>query len=202
MRGVNMLAEWVKKKTERLPWIPAGKGEWMSLKSPWILGCLAVVGIIFLMWPSSGSPDGGIKRARPTVETVAGGSLQAAMEQELAGILSQVEGAGRVDVSLTLASEGIKTYAYNRKEESRALEETDRNGGSRRTTETSSSRDVVVSSNQTPLLVEKKPPLVKGVLVVADGAYDPVVREQMTKAVITLLDIPASRVMVLPRSNY
>lgn len=196
-----MLGEWVRERTEKLPFTPSRASSLSHLKSRWVLACLAVVGIIFLMWPVSGKPDSGVKETAPAVEQADGESPEAALERELAGILSQVDGAGRVEVSLTLASDGVKSYAFNNKEESRAVEETDKAGGVRKTTETNLAQDVVVSASQSPLLIEKKAPLVKGVLVVADGAFDPVIKEQITDAVVTLLDIPASKVRVLPRGQ-
>jgi stage III sporulation protein AG len=195
-----MLGEWIKEKTERLTpqWGKSGKP---LFRSPWVLASLAVVGIVFLIWPS-GTPDSTPKKAALQEESALGDSPQAGMEKELSLILSQIDGVGAVNTSITLASDGEKTYAFNNKEESRAIEENDKTGGFRKTTELNSSRDLVVSSNQSPLLIERRAPQRKGVLVVADGAADPVIKEQIFDAVVTLLDISAARVKVLPREAY
>ena len=58
------------------------------------------------------------------------------------------------------------------------------------------SHDLAVSGG-IPLLFEEKAPEVLGVLVVAEGAADVAVKEQLSKATATLLNIPLHRVMVV-----
>ncbi|NSW81874.1 MAG: hypothetical protein HPY90_01170 [Syntrophothermus sp.] len=194
-----MSGEAVKEKKRYLPLGGSGNKIQTYLKSRWALACLAVLGIILLMWPVSSSRQGTTKPEQSALSSGKGTSVKADMERELAGILSQIEGAGQVEVSLTLVSEGVNSYAVNTKEQKTSSEETDKDGGVRKTTDTNTSQDLVVMGSQSPLLVEKKAPQVKGVLVVADGAANPAVKEQITRAVETLLDLPATRVLVLPR---
>lgn len=170
------------------------------LRSRWALACLAVLGVLLLMWPVSGGNKGTVKPEQKSLPSAKGGSIKTDMERELSAILSEIDGAGNVAVSITLASEGISSFAVNTKETKTSTEETDKGGTVRKTADTSISQDVVMmTGNQSPLLVEKKSPQVKGVLVVAAGASDSAVKERIMKAVATLLDIPASKVLVLPR---
>ncbi len=170
-----------------------------SLRSRWALACLAVLGVLFLMWPFSAGHEGIVEPQEKTLPSEKTGFLKTDMERELAAVLSEIQGAGQVTVSVTLASEGMNSYAVNTKESKTSTEETDRSGTVRKTTDTSTSQDLVITGNQSPLLVEKKGPQVKGVLVVAEGASDSNVKERIMRAVATLLDIPASKVLVLPR---
>ncbi len=56
-------------------------------------------------------------------------------------------------------------------------------------------------SSGNPLLLEEKMPEILGVLIVADGADDPQVKENLTNAASTLLDISPHRVRVMPREG-
>ncbi|NLU50519.1 MAG: hypothetical protein GXX09_08945 [Syntrophomonadaceae bacterium] len=192
-----MLVKWVRDKTEKITSFQPRLLERVNVKQGWILALLAVVGVTLLLWPVSVTPEAGVEEAPVQGEPVAGDSVRAAMEAELSGILSRMNGVGRVNVSLTLASGGVRTYALNNREESREVEE-----GTSKTREINRTSDIAVSGNQSPILIEQRAPIVTGVLVVADGAVNPLVREQLTDAVVTLLGVPAHKVRVLPREPY
>jgi stage III sporulation protein AG len=172
------------------------KGGW----GKWARYALAVaicLGLLALIWPSG--------KSSPSADTriVAGGvnsveTTRANLTRELEAILSQIDGAGQVKVSLHLSSGGVKYYAQNSKNETRQTQEIDKSNGQRNITEENSSSDIAVSAGS-PLLVEDKAPQVLGVLVVADGASDPQVKENLTNAVITCCDIPAHQVRVIAR---
>lgn len=196
-----MLAEWIKDRTDQMGFQTRVRQRAGS-RPGWLLACLAVVGVILLLGPFSAPRQVEDTEKTPAVTTDSDVYGRDTLEHELAGILSRIEGAGRVEVRLSLASTGARTYAFNNKEERRQTEEGDKTSGVRQTTETSSSTDIAVSGNQSPILIDKKSPVVTGVLVIAEGAVDPDIKEQLTDAVITLLDISAHRVRVLPRQAY
>ena len=194
-----MLAEWVKEKKEKLGTRASGEKAWF--KSNWLLILVALIGILLLLWPTSPPVESGSGEGRVQEEPTANSFSRNSLEGEVESILSQVEGAGRVKVSLALASDGVRSYAINEKEESRDIQEGEKVGGFRKTNDTNHSQDVAVYGSQTPLMIENKSPQVTGVLVVADGADNPVVREQLTDAVVTLMNVPPHKVRVLPRQG-
>lgn len=127
------------------------------------------------------------------------------MEEKLESILSQISGAGKVSVMITYASGSEKIPVYDiRKSESDTNEEDDR-GGSRVITQRDSEEKVayeeVQSGTRKPIIIKEKEPEVKGVVIVADGASEPVVRENLVRAAQTLMDVPVHKVQVFSRKQ-
>ncbi|MHB8758178.1 MAG: stage III sporulation protein AG [Bacillota bacterium] len=127
------------------------------------------------------------------------------LNAELERVLSLIDGAGRVTVSVTLESGPRYDYAMNENTTERNTEEKDKSGGSRLITEIVRSLQMVLTRQGTgpekPVLRQIERPVVRGVLVVAPGAADSRVRARLTEAVQTFLSIPAHRVQVVPKSN-
>ncbi|SHG65189.1 stage III sporulation protein AG [Thermosyntropha lipolytica DSM 11003] len=188
-----MLSEWVRSVQTRETNI---KEEWMR-KGRYLLVILVCIGILALIWPVTdiGQHDA-VSPPEPVYQQEDVKGVKAQMEEELASILSQIEGAGKVDVSLTLSSDGVKTYAANVREEKKDYEENS-GGGKKVTSETNIAQDIAVNAGSA-LLIEHKNPEVVGVLVVAEGAGDARVREDLSWAAATLLDVPIHKVKVMP----
>lgn len=192
-----MLDEWIRRSRD------SGEENNSILKgnkSRYILVIIICLGLLALLWPvgkveKPGTPDVGRAPATST-----GVSVKSQLTADLESILSRIDGAGKVEVSLTLSSEGVKSYASNRRNEKRTTEETGAQGLKKTSQEENLVEDLAVSSGS-PLIVEDKFPQVLGVLVVADGARQQAVQEKLTDAAATLLNIPAHRVRVLPRKG-
>ena len=127
------------------------------------------------------------------------------LDAELERILSLVEGAGRVTVSVTLESGPRYRYAENENTTERRTDEKDKAGGVRTITEIIRNLQMVLTRQgngpEKPVLEEVQRPVVRGVLVVAPGASDSRVRARLTEAVRTYLNLPACRVTVVPKTN-
>ncbi|MGE5396094.1 MAG: hypothetical protein ACM3MK_01010 [Chitinophagales bacterium] len=159
---------------------------------------LALIGILLILWP-------GFNRAPKTqVSTTAAtnsDTIDASdYENELAGMLQEINGAGQVKVKVSLVSEGTRSYATNDHQETRKTTEKEQNGVTRQISEENVEHELVMANNA-PVLVENKSPEITGVLVIAEGAGDSSVAEALTQAVTGLLGIPASRVTVLPMES-
>ncbi|MCF6096684.1 stage III sporulation protein AG [Thermovorax subterraneus] len=130
--------------------------------------------------------------------------FQSEMEKRLEQILSQIEGAGRVKVMVTLESEGYVEPAFNSIDNKRVTEENDSEGGVRTITEIQANKQIVLlnkGGKEEPLLVKKLEPTVKGVLIVAEGGNSSQIVDRITKATSTLLGIPLYKIKVLPFSK-
>lgn len=109
-------------------------------------------------------------------------SYIAEMENKLITVLGNIEGCGKVNVAISYATDGKRVYAY---------ESTTKQDG-----------DVIVQTSSLitikgePLLIETLTPQILGVVVVAEGATDPLVRYKIKQAVVTLLDIESYCVQV------
>jgi len=141
------------------------------------------------------------KTASTTVSTTSTkiGALEKELENKLQANILQMEGAGKVQVSVSFST-GLKSeYARNQNVTKRTSKETDKTGGTRETTEVTENNQVVMPSGVSqPVMVMEDRPEVAGVLVIAEGARDPKVREGIHSAVQTLLNIPSARITVVP----
>lgn len=191
-----MLDEWIRKSVE--PEEAKGKLIQWNTKVKVLLILLVSVGLLALLWPSSkGNVSPQISDSAAVQKQ---GDARAALSSELSSVLSQVEGAGTVQVSLTLASDGVKSYARNTREEQRDTKETDTTGGTRNIREDNVTSDVAVSSGKA-LLIEDQAPQVVGVLVVAEGATDARIQERLTDVTATLLNLSPNQVRVVARKG-
>jgi len=173
-----------------------GGTDW-GKKSRYLLVILICVGILALIWPQGKSEIQ--QAALPETQTSSSVSqAKANIANELQSILSQVEGAGKVQVSISLSSDGLKSYARNTKDENRETQEMDHSGSDRNIKENNQSSDIAVSGGSA-LLVEDRAPEIVGVLVVADGAKNGAVKERLTAATTTLLNISPQQVRVEAR---
>ncbi len=120
-------------------------------------------------------------------------------------ILSQIEGAGKVSVLVTYVSgREIVPYADIKKSDN-VTDEKDSTGGSRKLDQSSYESQIAYedegNGDKRPIIVKELLPEVKGVVVVADGADDPVVKERLVNAVRVLLDVPVHRIEVFGRKG-
>lgn len=128
--------------------------------------------------------------------------IESSLAAELGGILGQVAGAGQVSVSVSLEAGPEQNYAQNTTIDKSTVEERDTGGGTRVTTDLNNKAEVVfANSGGAPLVVKETGPVIKGVLVVAEGAKDAEIKAKLSRAVQTVLNLPAHRVVVLPKES-
>lgn len=186
-----MLEEWIRNGNQS----STGLSWFQSKKGKTILVIVVSIGLLAILWPVgqiNPPPAAPVSAAAEPGYTGKSQQIGAQLEQ----ILSQIDGAGKVQVNIMLASEGSREYAHNTREEKRDTSEQQAPGQNKRVVEQSTSFDLAVSAGS-PLLVEEKAPEVLGVLVVAEGAANVAVKEQLSSATATLLNIPLHRVMVV-----
>ena len=115
-------------------------------------------------------------------------TLERETEKRMAEILSEVEGAGMVDVMLTYRQTEEKTIAHN--------ESREENGENLRTEQTAILLEDGNGGTE-PLILTETSPVVEGVLITAQGADQPLVEAALHQAAQALLDVPAHKVAVL-----
>ncbi|NLN87862.1 MAG: hypothetical protein GX133_09770 [Syntrophomonadaceae bacterium] len=165
----------------------------------YLLVAAVCLGLLALLWPPA---DNQSLPESPLPVSQTGGIYQArtALVDDLERVLSLVEGAGAVQVSITLSSDGMRSYACNTKTERRVTQEADSMGGDREVTEENQSSDLAISGGDA-LLVEDRAPEVVGVLVVAEGAADYLIKERLTDATTVLLNVSPHQVRVETRKG-
>ncbi len=139
----------------------------------------------------------------PQAQTSAGQEQDhaARLARQLEDILSRVQGAGRVSVQIFLGSDSVVTYATNTTRSRTDREEATEAGLRSRLLEESTQSTVVLlrgpGGDERPLVTAVQYPEVMGVLVVAQGAGDSRVKEELIRAVQAALGVPPHRVRVM-----
>ncbi|SFF93426.1 stage III sporulation protein AG [Desulfotomaculum arcticum] len=181
----------------------------------WVLLLLLMLGVLLMLLGSCGTgkpaspntqPQGGQKPEDAVKTSVAGDSLMSKEEKalavELQQMLEDVSGAGRVEVSVNLATSTYNNYAINTTSGLKTTQEKDQSGGTRQITENTNSGQVVLSRSEQgyegPVLEREMAPEVAGVLVVAEGADDPLVKASLFRAAQVALGVEPQKVIVLP----
>lgn len=119
------------------------------------------------------------------------------LESKLIKILSKLKGVGLVSVMITLEDSIEKIPATNITKSSEQTTETDSEGGKRDSIREDSSTQIINASSDGSIVVLKEVnPSIKGVIVVADGAEDPIILETLYEAVKTVLGVSGNKVNV------
>jgi stage III sporulation protein AG len=127
------------------------------------------------------------------------------LEKKLELILEQISGAGKVKVMVTYVSGREIVPAYDTRESINDTSEMDNNGGHRdikqKDYESSIAYTEEQGGNKKPVVLKDLKPVVKGVVVVCDGAGNPAVKDNITKAVKALTDVPIHKIQVFKREK-
>lgn len=126
---------------------------------------------------------------------------EAALERKLVNMLSKMEGVGTVSVMVTTSSNKEKVLAEDRTSSVQCSEEKDQAGGTRTTNNQQQTNDVVMQNGNTPYVVKEYAPEIRGVFVLAEGADDSMVKNQIIEAVSKLLDVPVHKISVEKKKN-
>ncbi len=157
---------------------------------------MVLAGVFLLAFRPSSSPAPSGRAGEESART-----YEEEMSRALAQVLSQVRGAGKVEVRVFLEEGPVRVYAREDERRQNRARESLPGGGTRASEEaTSSARVVTVSGSggQQPLVEGVRQPVVRGVLVVAPGADDERVKLELARAVEAMLDVPPHRVEILP----
>lgn len=164
---------------------------------------LVVVAAILIFTGQDGKPVLTIKpEAEPASAVPADHSgisaLEKSLEEKIATNLESIKGVGKTKVLVTCTSGLKKEYARDESITKRTSKESDKEGGTRATEEVTETNHLVLAGNSNPVLIIEQRPEVAGVLVIAQGAGDPKIKEQIFEAVKTLLNIQPSKISIAP----
>ncbi|UQZ32545.1 stage III sporulation protein AG [Paenibacillus sp. PK3_47] len=130
--------------------------------------------------------------------------IEQAMEDRTKEILEKIVGVGTVDIMVTVDSTEEIVVVRNMNDSQQQSEETDASGGKRHTTQYTRDGEIVTysqSGDETPIITKRIKPQIRGVLVVAKGAENKVVRGLIEEAVERGLNVPGHRISVVPRKQ-
>ena len=142
--------------------------------------------------------------AEGTKETLPADSYERQQEERLKGVLEKVEGVGRVDVMITLHASAQKVVEKDVAVTNEAVSESDSQGGAR-TTHNSTHGETTVyndgSSQSQPYVSKELSPQIEGVVVIAEGGADSVVKQNITEAVQALFGIDTHKIRIMKKSS-
>lgn len=126
------------------------------------------------------------------------------LEEKLQTILSSIEGAGKVEVLITYQNGGEQVPMMQTKQSTTTTEEADTAGGTRKTEEVKEEQTIVFEENgtsKTPVIRQTVQPQILGVIVVAEGANQMSVKENLLKAIEASLNVPSHRIQVFAKGK-
>lgn len=137
-------------------------------------------------------PDAKPKQSEPELQCAEAGdnpdadSYRQMLEQRLTELLSQMEGVGQVTVMITVSGSAEQVYA----------EEVKTSSSDHNTQRESVYVITKQGGDEAALRSETKYPAVQGAAVLCSGGDHAAVQERISKAVSTVLGIPAARIFV------
>lgn len=126
----------------------------------------------------------------------AGNDYNFSLESRLINMLEKFKGVGKVDVMITFEDSVEKIPASNTIKTIESTKETDSEGGVREINREDTNTQIVNSQSGSPITMKEINPTIKGVIVVAEGAEDPLVLEKLYEAVKTVLGINGNKVQI------
>lgn len=126
------------------------------------------------------------------------------IEEKLKEVLSSIRGAGKVEVMITYetGTEIVPAFSSD-KQSSSTINDSD-TAKSSTTNETESKQPATISQSDgySPIVLTEKQPTVRGVIVVAEGAADIMVKLDLQMAVQTVLGVNANCIEVFEMTTY
>lgn len=141
-----------------------------------------IIGLILLLVPGKANQTAGSTTATQAIKT------ELTLEQKLSAVLSQVYGAGKVEVILTRAAGEEVIYQTNK----------DRSVGNSAEQQKDSTVTITDSNrNQSGLIKQINPEKYLGAIVLCQGADEPAIRLVIVEAVSRITGLGANKISVL-----
>ncbi len=125
-------------------------------------------------------------------------------EKKLAKILSEIQGAGDVEVMISYET-GIETVPLLDTKDSNTVTEESGSNSNRRTEQNSLETSIIFNQekngNKVPYISKTIMPTVGGVIVTSDGGGDQIVKANIIKAVTVVTGVTANKVQVFPKNK-
>lgn len=169
--------------------LKSGKGQ-KCIVAAGLLGMALI--LLSEFWPEKNQTSE-VPKASPAVSAE---EYAAKVEEKLSSIITNVEGVGGCRVMVTLENGVEYVYASEQKTGSDRVED-----NSKLSQKDDSEQSVIIvdtENGREGLLVTEIQPTIKGVMVVCQGGGSEEVRQRVTEAVTTVLNITSKRVCVVP----
>lgn len=158
--------------------------------------------IVIIVINSLFSEEEGVDSENNTVNVITNNVTNDELENKLKNILSVMSGVGNVEVMISYSNTIEQVPMYDTKENTTVVEESDTNGGTRKTKETLNEQNIIYeekNSTKIPAIKRTIMPEVIGVIVVAEGANNSVIKENIKNAVEAVVNIPSHRIQIFAK---
>ncbi len=173
------------------------KGNKKNLDYLLIFIVLVIVALLYLStFSSQPSNNASISASSKVDTTTSTQSVSTDLEGRLKAVLSKIEGAGNVEVMITYETGTEIVPAVSVEETTNTSTDTATGSSGSTETKSTSTKPVTVqnSGSSTALVLVEKEPVVKGVIVVAEGANDIKTKLALQRAVQTVLNIDSTNI--------
>ncbi len=162
---------------------------------------LLLIGLLLLVAAIPVNDDSDHQKINEQSNSYAFSTYEEKLEQRLENILENVDGVGKVEVMITLKSTSERVVEKDLQLDQRTADEEDSAGGSRMTKEQSSTNSSIfeekADGSQTPYVSKEIMPEIEGVLIVAEGGSDPVIRQEITEAAQALFHLEVHKIKIM-----
>lgn len=174
-------------------WLREHKGK----KEQWLIPAILGILLLILALPQSPSARSSkeIAEQDEAIEIVSTDEYVSDLENRLETILAQMEGVGKVQVMITLAASTEKII-----EKDTDIRNTSSGSESENNMTTESSETSIysnLSEGDVPYVKQEISPVIEGVLVVAEGGGQAVVRQNITEVIQALFGIETHKIRVM-----
>lgn len=141
-----------------------------------------------------------VKETEPVIEETQTDYISI-QEAKLKSILSKVEGAGEVEVMITLRASKELIIEKDTPSTVTSSEEEDSTGGKRSSSERTTNETTVYnqdgSGSTSPYVIKEIEPEIEGIIVLAKGGDDPVIAKNISDAILALFRVEAHKIKVM-----
>lgn len=178
-------------------------------KNKWLIAVLVGALLLVVALPSGEKNEKNSGKGEESVTTAAtdsGGTkadhYRRQLETELAQMLEEMEGVGKVKVMITLKDSGERVVEKDRSDSNTVSEETEQEALKRRETQLQSEETTVYADRETnePFVSKENRPAVEGVLILAEGGDSTTVKQNISDAVLALFHVDAHKIKVVKMS--
>ena len=118
-------------------------------------------------------------------------------EEQLKHILQKISGVGQVEVLITYEDHGRVVVEKDESVSEELVQEADANGGTRTTTTSRNDMETVYDGKESPYVVQEFSPVVKGILVVAEGGGNVSVKKQILETIQALFGLDVHKISIM-----
>lgn len=167
-----------------------------------VIACVIVLISLSVFFPKEDSKTSEDETAKEVLQekNIPEAAYNDNMEERLENILSKIEGVGEVQAMITYETSTEVIPASNTTKSEQTTEESDKQGGTRIIKQENISQNIVTVNgenyNNSPIVIKEVKPVIRGVIVVAEGAGELTVKNQVIEAVTTIFQIKSHKVKV------